>query len=63
MADICRAVEHGLVANLTWRWTRIIVMAVDMWYMVAVMTMVVAGSADDDGGIWSGDDDGGIWQR
>ena len=28
--------------------TRTIVMAVDMWYMVAVMTMVVDGSGDDD---------------
>ena len=28
------------------------VMAVDMWYMVAAMTMVVYGSGDDDGGIW-----------
>ena len=42
-------------------------MAVDMWYMAAVMTMVVDGSGDEDGGIWqrlmtmvvycSGDDD------
>ena len=27
-------------------------MAVDMWYMVAAMTMVVYGSGDDDDGIW-----------
>ena len=27
-------------------------MAVDMWYMAAVMTMVIYGSGDDDGGIW-----------
>ena len=27
-------------------------MAVDMWYMAAAMTMVVYGSGDEDGGIW-----------
>jgi hypothetical protein len=27
-------------------------MAADVWYMEAVMTMVVYGSGDDDGGIW-----------
>jgi hypothetical protein len=27
-------------------------MAVDMWYMAAVMMMVVYGSGDDNGGIW-----------
>ena len=27
-------------------------MEVDMWYMAAVMTMVVYGSGDGDGGIW-----------
>ena len=32
--------------------TRIGVMEVDMWYMAAVMSMVVDGSGDDDGGIW-----------
>ena len=26
-------------------------MAVDMWYMVAAMTMVVYGSGDDDGAV------------
>ena len=45
-------VELGLVADICCRWTRISVMAVDMWYMVAAMTMVVYGSGDDDGGIW-----------
>ena len=29
-------------------WTRISVMAADMWYMVAAMTVVVYGSGDDD---------------
>ena len=27
-------------------------MVVDMWYMAAVMSMMVDGSGDDDGGIW-----------
>ena len=43
-------VELGLVADICCRWTRISVMEVDMWYMAAVMTMVVYGSGDDDGG-------------
>ena len=45
-------VELGLVADICCRWTRIGVMEVDMWYMAAVMSMVVYGSGDDDGGIW-----------
>ena len=45
-------VEIGLVADICCRWTRIGVMEVDMWYMAAVMSMVVDGSGDDDGGIW-----------
>ena len=45
-------VELGLVAYICCRWTRICVIAVDMWYMAAEMMMVVYGSGDDDGGIW-----------
>ena len=45
-------VEHGQVADICCRWTRIGVMEVDMWYMAAVLSMVVYGSGDDDGGIW-----------
>ena len=36
-------VELKLVADICYRWTRIGVMEVDMWYMVAVMSMVVYG--------------------
>ena len=43
-------VELGLVADICCRWTRICMMEVDMWYMAAVMSMVVEGSSDDDGG-------------
>ena len=44
--------ELGLVADICCRWTRIGVMEVDMWYMDAVMSTVVDGSSDDDGGVW-----------
>ena len=55
-------VKHGQVADICCRWTRIGVMEVDMWYMAAVMSMVVDGSGDDDGGIWTRTG-GGIWIR
>ena len=45
-------VELGLVADICCRWTRIIAMAVDMWYMAAVVAMGVYGSGDDYDGIW-----------
>ena len=37
-------VELRLVVDICCRWTRIGVMEVDMWYMAAVMSMVVDGS-------------------